>query len=295
VPGQGWNLTAVGTGNRGQDFLALYTSIWPHSEPDEAISAAIARGLPWVNPGVGTPAGAWFGQAVDTGAQTVSGLLNLICTRGGLAWYVNSGPGGQPGDDLSVFPLPTVPNRLLVCTDPVARTLGGDINTIVLRYQASADDPTGTGTPAVFSTTSVTSAASVTAHQVIETYVDLSSAGTMTAAAAQAVGSNILAVYQRASFAGPFTARYGQLTTTGGVPVDPGTDQAGTVVRLILCDFGYGGEVSSATPVQFITGGYEWNDLAQTATITPYQNLDQSLTGLLSLENTVLTPVTVVG
>src|SRR5207244_3791254 len=137
-------------------------------------------------------------------------------------------------------------------TDPVPRTLGGDINTIVLRYQASADDPGGTGAPAVFATTSVQNAASVAAHQVIETYVDLSSAGTMTAAAAQAVGNSILAVYQRASFAGPFTARYGQLTNPGGVPVDPGTDQAGTVVKLILCDFGYGGEVSSATPVQFI-------------------------------------------
>ena len=296
VPGpSGWTLTAVGTGNRGQDFLATYTSTWPHSEPDEPVDAAISRGLPWVNPGVGSPAGAWYGQAVDTGAQTVSGLLSLICTRGGLTWYVNSQPGGTPGDDLTVFPLPTAVNRLLVCTDPVPRTLGGDINTIVLRYQSAADDPGGTGAAAVFSTTSVQNSQSVAAHQVIETYVDLSSAGTMTAAAAQAVGSSILAIYQRASFAGLFTARYGQLTNTGGVPVDPGADQAGTVVKLILADFGYGGEVTPQFPVTFIVGGYEWDDLAQTATITPYQNVDQSLTGLLSLASTELTPITVVG
>ena len=78
-----------------------------------------------MNPGVGQPAGAWFGQGVDSGAQTITALLDLICTRGGLTWYVNSQPGGYPGNDLSVFPLPTVPNRLLVCTTPVARTLGG--------------------------------------------------------------------------------------------------------------------------------------------------------------------------
>jgi len=296
VPGSaGWTLTAAGTGNRGQDFLALYASKWPNSEPDESVNAAIARGLPWVNPGVGTPAGAWFGQAADSGSQTVTGLLNLICTRGGLTWYVNSQPGGQPGDDLSVFPLPTAVSRLLVCTDPAPRTLGGDINTIYLRYMSSADDPGGTGAAAAFAVTSAQNAASVTAHQEIETYVDLSSAGVMTAGAAQAVGSSILAIYQRASFAGPFTARYGQLTTPGGVPVDPGADQAGTVVKLILADFGYGGEVTPQFPVTFIAGAYEWDDLAQTATITPYQSVDTSLQGLLSLASTELTPVTVVG
>jgi hypothetical protein len=289
--GSGWTLTAVGTGNRGTDFTAVYTSTWPSSEPDQAINAAIGRGLNWINPGVGTPSGAWFGQAPDSGSTTITGLLNLICTRGGLTWYVNSQPGGIPGDDLAVFPLPTVANRLLVCTQPVGRTLGGDINTIQIRYQVSADDPSGSGAAAVYAVTSVTSAASVAAHGVIETYIDLSSAGVMSAGAAQAVGTKVLAIYQRASFAGPFTARYGQLTTTGGVPVDPGCDQAGTVVKLVLVDFGYGGEIVPG-PISFLVGGYEWNDLDQTATITPYQNVNQSLTGLLSLASQGLTPIT---
>jgi hypothetical protein len=288
----GWTLTAVGTGNRGTDFTAVYTSTWPSGEPDQAVNNAIARGLPWINPGIGTPSGAWFGQAPDSGSQTVTGLLNLICTRGKLTWYVNSQPGGIPGDDLSVFPLPTVANRLLVCTQPVARTLGGDINTIQIRYQVTADDTTG-GMAATYGTTTAASAASVAAHGVIETYIDLSSAGVMTQSAAQAVGNSVLAIYQRASFAGPFTARHGQLTTTGGVPVDPGCDQAGTVVKLILTDFGYGGEVTPQFPVTFITGSYEWDDLAQTATITPYQTVAASLQGLLSLASSELTPVTV--
>lgn len=288
----GWTLTAEGTGNRGQDFLAIYSSTWPASQPDQSINGAISRGLPWDNPGVGTPSGAWYGQAVDSGAQTITALLNLICTRGGLTWYVNSQPGGQPGDDLSVFPLPTTVNRLLVATTPVGRTLGGDINTIFIKYEVTADNST-TGAAAVYATTSVQNAASVAAHGVIETYIDLSDVGVQTATAAQAVGNAVLSVYQRASYAGPFTVSYGQLLTTGGQPIDLGTDQAGTVCKLILTDFAEGGEVVVTAPPQFITGAYSYDDFAQVATITPYAALDQSLTGLLSMENTVLTPITV--
>ena len=147
------------------------------------------------------------------------------------------------------------------------------------------------GTAATFAVTTVQNAASVAAHGVIETYIDLSDVGVQTQAAAQAVGTKVLAIYQRASFAGPFTGSYGQLMNTGGVPVDPGTDQAGTMCKLILTDFGFGGEVTPQFPVTFITGTYEWDDLAQRFTVTPYVSVDASLTGMLSLENTVLKPV----
>jgi hypothetical protein len=292
----GWNLTAVGAGNRGTDFLAVYSGTWPSGQPDASINAAIARGLAWANPGVGTPSGAWYGQGVDSGAQTITALLNLICTRGGLTWMVNSQPGGVPGDDLSVFPLPTVVNRLLVCTTPVARTLGGDINTIYIRYEISPDTTSGTtSVPAVYGTTIAQNAASVAAHGEMETYIDLSDVGVMSAGAAQAVGQQVLSIYQRASFAGPFTGSYGQLLTTGGTPIDPGTDQAGTCMRPILTDYGYGGEVTPQFPVQFITGSYSWDDFTQQFSAMPYVSVDQSLTGLLSLTNTEMTPITVAG
>ena len=286
----GWTLTAVGTGNLGTNFLANYTDAWPGGEPDESVNNAISRGLPWVNPGIGSPSGMWLGQEVDTGAQTVTALLTLVCTRGGLTWYVNSQPGGVIGDNLSVFTLPATPTRLLVCTTPVARTLGGDINTIFIKYMTAADNATS-GAAAAYSLTSVQNAQDVAAHQATETYIDLSDVGVMSQAAAQAVGSSVLQIYQRASFAGPFTAAYGQLLTTGGQAIDPGTDQAGTVVQLILTDFGYGGEVTPQFPVTFVVGAYSWDDFAQVATITPYQNLDQSLTGMLSMDNTVMTPI----
>jgi hypothetical protein len=286
----GWTMSAIGTGNLGTDYLALYTGSWGTGTPDNAVNAAIVRGMPWVNPGIGSPTGMWTGQQVDSGAQTIPDLLNLVCTRGGLTWYVSSQPGGLIGNDLSVFPLPTTPNRLLVSTSPVPRTLGGDINTIYIRYMVTADNST-TGAAAVYATTSVQNTQSVAVHGVIETYIDLSSVGAQSAGAAQAVGNYVLSIYQRASFAGPFTGTYGQLMTTGGQPIDPGTDQAGTVCRLLLTDYGYGGEVTPQFPVSFIVGAYNWDDQNQVFTITPYQALDQSLSGLLGMENTVLTPI----
>lgn len=285
----GWTITAEGAGNFGTDFVAQYTSAWPASQPDQPINNAITRGLQWVNPGVGSPSGIWLGQAVDSGSQTITDLLNLACTRGGLTWYVSSQPGGLPGNDLAVFTLPATVNRLLVCNTPVPRTLGGDINTIFIRYNSAADNAT-TGAAATYAATSVTNAASIAAHGAMETYVDLSSAGVLTAGAAQAVGNHILAIYQRASFAGPFTVQPGQLLNTGGQPVDLGSEQAGTVCELILTDYGYGAEVVPG-PISFIVGAYSYDDQTQTAQISPYQSVETSLSGLLGIESTVLTPI----
>ena len=287
----GWNLTGVGNGMRGADFLALYSDTWPANEPDESINGAISRGLPWVNPGVGTPAGAWFGQGVDSGAQTITALLNLICTRGGLTWYVNSQPGGMLGDDLSVFPLPTVPNRLLVCTTPVPRTLGGDINTIWIRYCITAASTTSGGTgAATYGITSAVNAQSVAMHGTLETFVDLSDVGPVGGAGAgdrritssRYISGLLLRV--------PLPAIMARSANMGGTPIDPGTDQAGNVVRLVLTDFGYGGELVPG-PINLIVGAYEYDDFLQSFSITPYNSVNMSLTGLLSMENTILTPI----
>ena len=293
----GWNFTAVGNGMRGADFLAIYSDTWPTGQPDESINNAIGRGAAVGEPGRGyVRQGSGLGKGVDSGAQTITALLNLICTRGALTWYVNSQPGGVIGDDLSVFPLPTVANRLLISTTPVPRTLGGDINTVYLRYEITADNTdatTGTTAAATYGLAVAQNAQSVAMHGELETYIDLSDVGVMTSAAAAAVGQNVLAIYQRASFAGPFVGHYGDLMNLGGTPLDPGTDQAGTVCRLILTDFSGGAELAPGAPIQFIVGSYEWDDFAQTFTITPYQALDQSITGMLQALNTTMTPVTV--
>lgn len=300
---QGWNLTAVGTGNLGANFTDFYApgASWPTGVADDILNRAIARGLPWVNPGMAASpyySQFWFGQQTDPGSTTVTAFLNLICTRGGLVWYVNSQPGGiYGGDNLSVFPLPTVPNRLLVATTPVARTLGGYVNSIFVRYPASADNPTATPPVAAsYNVVSVVNQQSVAAHGTLEAYLDLSNAPVMTAAQAQSVASSILQIYQAASFAGPFTVSYGQLLNVGGQPVDIGCDQAGSVCQLVLTDFAYGGQVApGAQPITFCVGSYSYDDMAQIATITPYQSVEESLSGLLSLAGTTMTPLTIGG
>jgi len=283
----GWAISGVGAGNLGTNFAAVYTGTWPSGIPDGPVNLAIGRGLPWSNPGIGSPAGMWLGQEVDPGAQTITDLMNLLCTRGGLAWYVNSQPGGIPGNDLSVFPLPTAVNRLLVSTTPVPRSLGGYLNSIWVRY-CTSDDGTN---PATFTTVLASNAASITRYGALEAYLDLSDVGVMSAGAAQGVGNSVLSNYQAISFAGPFTAAPGQLLNVGGQAIDPGTDQAGTVIRCILTDYAYGGSVLPQNPVTFPVGEYQWDEDNQVATITPYASLDQSLTGLLSMQSLVLTPI----
>jgi hypothetical protein len=288
TPG-GWSLTAVGSGNFGTNYAAIYQT-W-NNNPDESVNNAINRGLPWTNPGIGSPTGMWLGQRVDPGAQTITDLLNLVCTRGGLVWLVSR------RNELTVVPLPTTVNRLLVSNTPVARTLGGYVNTIWIRYQALT--PQGFGNPVKnnteFLTTSVVNQASIDTHGPLETFLDLSSAGipllpaavfgnisVLTEAQAQAVGNFVLERYQGASFAGPFTFGPGQLMTTGGTPVDLGMQRAGLVSQLILTDYGYGGEVNN-TPVTFLWGAYQYDDDAQVGTATPFANLFSDITSLLAV------------
>lgn len=278
----GWQISSHGSGTFGADFAAVYSGTWdatlPSNTPDNAVNAAIGRGLAWVNPGIGSPSGMWVGQPVDSGAQQITDLLNLICTKGGLTWYVACTPAGNV---LSVFPLPTTVTNLLVSNTPVSRTLGGDINTIFLRYQSTKD---AAANPATFNTTSVSDANSVAKHGPIETYADLSSAQVLTAGAAQAAGNAVLKRYQRASFAGPFTVGPGQLLTTGGAPVDLGAGMpyAPMVCRLLATDLGYGGELTPA-PITFLVGGYEFDDDTQTAAITPFQALATNFSSLLQM------------
>jgi hypothetical protein len=262
----GWLMTATGTASWGTNYVAYYTGPWQNGVVDTAVNAAIARGLRWTNPGVGTPSGAWLGQAVDPAAQTITDLLNLFTSNGGLVWYV-----APKGNVLSVFPLPTTVTRLLVSTAPVPRTLGGNLNTIYERYQNTTD---ASGDPGTFATTFTQTAADVSQFgSPMEDFVDLSSVGVMSQSAAQLVGSMILQRYQGASWSQPFSVTPGQLLTTGGQPVDLAQEQAGQVYRILLTDGLYAAE-DQPGPVEFIVGEYAFDVDSQTATVTPFQSLN---------------------
>lgn len=284
VPGeQGWQLTAHGAGTEGNDYLGIYSVSWGTGIFNDCVDQAVGRGLDWVRgTNIGALSGIWTGQQFDPGSQTITDVLNLGCTNGALTWQVTSGPGDT--NLLQVFALPATPNRILVATSPVAQSIASGPNALYLRYQSSAD-AAGSSTPAVFSLTSVTNAAQIAAQGRREDYSDLSSAGTQTSGAVQAVGSSVLQRFQRAGFTDPFVIQYGQLLNMGGTPVDPGAyyqDGAQVMVcRALLSDFAFAGEVTRG-PVQFMVGAYEWDDGAMQATITPFGSIRHDFTSLMA-------------
>lgn len=84
------------------------------------------------------------------------------------------------------------------------------------------------------------------------------------------------------------TAGPGQLLTMGGQPVDLGSETSLHVYQLVLTDFAYGGEVTLTPPIQFLGGGYQYDDDAQAATITPFQYLAGDINSLLEAVSSVL-------
>jgi hypothetical protein len=283
----GWTLSAHGAGTYGTDYMAKYSSYGTAGQP---VTTAIARTpypLRWTAP-ASWPGDLYLDQPPDDASVTVTDYLNIVTGPAGYTWYVRT---SSRGNQLSIFTTPTAATRLLVATTAQARTLFGYYTDLWLRYQATADSPTS-GAAATYATTSVANTAQRARHGRKETYADLSSAGTKSSGAAQAVGGKLMARYQAASYAGPLVVRPGQLLTLGGTPVDLGCEQAGEVYRLILAGGGYGGEVAPSPPVTVLGGGYSWDDVAQQASITPYQYAASDLAGMLSSWVTLHTPKT---
>jgi hypothetical protein len=276
----GWAVTAHGAGTLGADYRAIYTVSWGNTVPDDCVNQAITRGLAWVNPGIGSPSGMWIGQQFDSASQDITDMLNQICSKGGLTWQVTTGPGDR--NVLSVFPLPTAPNRILVATSPEPQTIAAGANSIYVRYQSSAD----AATKAAYGLANAQSAALITAQGLREDYTDVSSGGVQTSGSAAAVGTQVLKRFTRASFTSPFVVQPGELLNMGGTPVDPGVfyqDSASVMIcQVLLSDFAFSGEVTRG-PVNLLVGTYEWDDSALTATVTPFESMTHDFSSLLQL------------
>ena len=268
----GWQVTAHGAGTFGGDFEAEWHG--GSFTSDEPVNNAITRGLRWVNPGIGSGSGVYLGQPTDSASCTITDHLNNITGPAGSTWYVGR------NNVLSVYvPAWSTPTRILIATTPATRSLYGYPTVVWARYQSGSDTTSGTAT---FATTSVTNAANAAKHGNQEFFVDLSPAGTLTAGAAQAILSAILAKYVAASYGDTFTLRQGQLLTMGGAPCDLASEQAGFVAQLVFGAGGYGGEIVPVLPVTFMCGTYSYDDTTQTATVGAYQNVKFDLNTLLS-------------
>jgi hypothetical protein len=247
---------------------------------NNAIDAAIGRGLDWRREtNVGAVANIWTGQKVDSGGQTITDLLNLGCHKGGLTWTVATNVASNV---LTVYPLPTTPNRVLISGDPEARSISDGPSTLYARYQSAADSGS---TPATYGLTSVTVAAEEDAHGRREDLMDISSAGTYTSGQAQGFATSALTRFQRAAFADGFTISPGGLLTQGGQQCDLGCYWADGITAMVcelwLADFGYGGDVTPG-PLKFLAGHYEYDQDSGQAVVTPFESARHDFASVLS-------------
>jgi hypothetical protein len=288
----GWNITANGCGTYGNNYCAFYSS-W---NADSPVNEAISRGMRWSNPGIGSPPGIYLGPVQDNGSIMVSDFMSLITTGGSLYWILTppaistipAGPWkltvGELPIDQNTGNVTQTPTLTVVSTNPMSRTTSGNYNTIIIRYMVSQDKDS----------TATTAAASASYNQVfadvpqsvkqfgrMEYYLDCSTAGLnnsdaspapLTQAQAIAIGQNVLTKFINANWSTAITVGPGQLMNAGGVPLDPGCGHIinGQAVKVVLTDSSYGGQVTMG-PIEFLVGGYTWDEDSVTGTITPYQ------------------------
>jgi hypothetical protein len=267
----GWVITAAGAGTWGNRYRANWTGTW---DGPTVIDGAISRGLRWIR---GTVTGGYLSEVKDSGSISVTEFMNLIASPKTQTWRVRRTFAGLQADLINY---PTAVTRLLVTTVPAVRTVAAYVNALYTRYQVTKDL---NGKAATYGLTSVTLPDSIAKHDRTEEYWDLTPAGVMTAGAAQANGASAISKYTAASYGGPFVVAPGQYLTTGGVPVDLGCEHAGEVVRLILADGPYGGEVAPAPPVTFPVGKITYRQADGTAEITPMQSWRGDFGNLLSI------------
>jgi len=210
----------------------------------------------------------------------------VITSGGAFTWHVG------PWNTLKVAAIPQAVTRLLVATTPAAPTLNGYYDVLYAYYQATADSDSAQATYAL---ASASNTQNIAQHGRLEASWDLSSVGLMTSADAATAAGDVLARYNAASFSQPFTVSQGQYLTTGGQAVDLSTERAGEVVRLVLVDGGYGGQVAPAVSITFPVGQVNYDDDQQAAQITPFQNVRNDLSSMLSALANLLQPPTTPG
>jgi hypothetical protein len=277
----GWTLTANGIGTDGNSYRAEWdenAGAPPNGQGvyslDLVIDRAIGRGLPWVRQGT-LQAGVPPVQRQDSCSQSVTEAMNAWLLTATQTWEIT-----RKQYRIRVFPLPSKPTRLIVIPDPPSRTVAGYYNAMYLRYTFA-----GGGTPA-WRTVLAEQPGSIRRYGRLESSGDWSSSGLFSDVGGVADprpatwARGLLDAYQATSYTNAFAVIPGQVLTLGGTPVDLGMEKAGEVYKVVGATVGWGGEEPGPQPV-FLGGGYAWDDMAETASITPFQTAAASLSGLL--------------
>jgi len=225
-------LSARGWASRGGDFDAVDSSGNPTTNPQTAVTQAIANGLPWTGASVfdATP----LGTEGDPTTQRVSDLLNGWAVTVGKRWGVDVNAAAFVTTD------PTTPTWFLDASDlDIGVADDGLYTRVRARYVSSVDatsgDPTG------WSTVTSEDYAGQAVYGVIEYPMDLTPLGLLsssTAAGYARAQRDLLTVPQWLS---RVTTNSQRLLTSGGLQAHLPSVKAGQMVRLFNVPNNLGG------------------------------------------------------
>jgi hypothetical protein len=279
--GAPWKISAQGLSSLANNYLALDATGNLTRDPNVAIDAAIARGLPWTrNTTLTLPT-----PSVVVNDAYLGSLLDAITLAAGLHWQVDSYGA------VTMVAQPTTPTWVLTSTNtPGGRTLDNSATDVYVRYLPAvsvalpgggstivAGPPTSTPAPSNPPTTAPRP------YGRKEAVYDSTPGGPVTLSAAQGFGNGALAKIQPpASFSGAVTVLPGDQITLGGQPVRLSTVRAGTVVKMvgIQPDPVYG-EQTFSTSVQIVIGQWDYAATTGVATLTPLGGAKRDFASLL--------------
>lgn len=272
-----WTLAANGIGTYGNSYVADWDGV--NFGLQQIINRARGdpRRLLWETPGdLNTGYGLDLSQQFDSCSKSITDAINGFCSGAGKTWEIT-----RRQHLLRIFPMPdlTRPTRLLIAPDPPGRTLAGYYDTLYLRHQVTADG--GAAGAATYANVHIHVIPAINRFGSLEGYGDWSQAGIVDDTKAEGWARGVLSAYQSASYTTAFAVTPGQVLTLGGTPVDLGTERAGEVYKVLYADGGFAGEPAQTQQVTFLGGEYQWDDIAQAASISPYQIAAASLSGLL--------------
>ncbi|GAW54751.1 hypothetical protein [Nocardioides sp. PD653] len=237
-----WHFTADGLHRLGEKFDACFTDA--SKTIDDAIDAAIGRGLPWTRPFS-------ISTTFTVTSGSISNALDAYCASTGQQWRVT--PDGQ----VLVYDLPTEVDWAISPEVPAMPTADDDYaSTLIITYSSGR--------------TSVTDDAAAERWGPREEPVDLSSLGL---SASETIGDALLANRKaRPAFTDGVEVTRARLTTPGGVPPEFWQVAAGTQrVRH------HGTLTSDGAPslggLEWVIGATSYTDGAGTIALTPLGRL----------------------
>lgn len=213
-------ISAQGLYRLADNYPALTAAGAPQSVPDLAIDQAIARGLPWKR--VASLQSTSVEIDLSSGPVTLGALLDAMAEGKGTRWGVDAtGAVFDKADDTSpAYVSEPLDISLGYALDNYASTLFG-------RYLSSTAF-TYLTTPAL------TDSAAVALHGYREEVVDLTGRGAISAARATVLLQKLLDLGRaKPQFTESIEFSYGEILTTGGVPVALETVEAGRVLRVL--------------------------------------------------------------